>query len=382
MEYLIPILIIGFAASRLSMINELNKLKQKWQVDGDVNEAKQNMIELMVEKSYEVNESEDRVHFRKRGGRSVSIVFQKEGLSAVFSITASKKAYNDVRGLPKKLRAVKAPGAAQKSHWWETVRTILPYGLIAVFGVWWLFAVGGSDDSNVERVRRDLPGSHQSLSFADLKRAQQKAVEQPKPSKKTNVQIPQYTIADEKVDEMPLKTQVEMRVLVSGDLTEAGLRSLLSKLHNEIRGRTGFTHHQHPTHIFIYAHTEEGQVGTAGWVAMLSRVGEDASPKIKVNTEMLAALKEPKEATFGLTEEQRRAYWKESIAAERRAQREADQKFPITPTVSRDTLDKNADYAFSYGERYKTQVRQKYNLTDEQMYEVVSEAMTKNWPME
>ena len=190
----------------------------------------------------------------------------------------------------------------------------------------------------------------------------------------------------ETTEDAPIKTQVEQHVLVSGELTEAGLRALLSQLHSEISQRSGFTYHQNPTHISIYAYTEAEQQGTGGWVAMLSRTGEEALPEIRVNTEMLAAPEKPEETKLGLTEAQRREYWKESIAAERRAQREADSKYPVDDNAAqgeyRAQLERNGNYMYQRQSQYQAELQTKYGITEAQDEELVSEAMAKNWPME
>jgi len=75
--------------------------------------------------------------------------------------------------------------------------------------------------------------------------------------------LPAHRILDEKVYDAPIKTQVTLRLLVSGRITDAGLRNLLSKLYSEVHNRRGFKYHSNPTHIFIYAYTDKERANPA-----------------------------------------------------------------------------------------------------------------------
>lgn len=148
-----------------------------------------------------------------------------------------------------------------------------------------------------------------------------------------SVKLPGYKVLDRKVYDVPIKTQVQLDLLVSGNLTPAGLRNLLAKLFLETDKQGGFRCHFKPTHVFIYAYSDEerAESGSGGWVAMLSKVGEGAKPKITVNEKLLAVLKEKPVERLGLSEARRKAVWTELVRAEDRAWGEAEKKHPLEP---------------------------------------------------
>ncbi len=84
----------------------------------------------------------------------------------------------------------------------------------------------------------------------------------------TKIVLPSCSIYDEDIHDVPLKTQVTLKVLVSGDITRPGLTALLNKLCSSTSKRTGFKHHDSPTNIYIYAFTSK-EKGTSGWIALL-----------------------------------------------------------------------------------------------------------------
>lgn len=154
---------------------------------------------------------------------------------------------------------------------------------------------------------------------------------------KENVGVPEYTVLDEKVHDAPIKTQVQLDILVTGEITETGLRRLLGDLYANRAGRTGFRHHAKPTHIFISAYTDRDSAtsGMGQWIAMLSKVGESGQPEIRVNNRQLAGMKTASEVRFGLTEQKRISIWQEYVVdVEDRANREAKETFPLEPEKS------------------------------------------------
>ncbi len=148
-----------------------------------------------------------------------------------------------------------------------------------------------------------------------------------------NAKLPRYEVLDRKVYDAPIKTQVQLDLLVSGELTPASLRALLTKLFLKTDKERGFRYHYHPTHVFMYAYSdrERAKSGMGSWVAMLSKVGEGERPHINVNEKLLAVLKRKPVVKFGLTEEQRKGIFKDVVRAEDRSMKEADAKYPLEP---------------------------------------------------
>jgi hypothetical protein len=106
-----------------------------------------------------------------------------------------------------------------------------------------------------------------------------------------------YVVRGREVMDNVLKTQVLLKILVSGEVSRAGLEKLLAALEKEQSKQTGFRHRSSPTHVAIYAYPSQEHLDSeSGWVAMMLRLGAEASPQFTVNKALLAAPKRPKDA--------------------------------------------------------------------------------------
>jgi hypothetical protein len=95
------------------------------------------------------------------------------------------------------------------------------------------------------------------------------------------------------------------------------------------------------------------------------------------------------EDKFGYSESERRDVFKEVIVAEDKGQAEADLKYPTgADAVLDENLNKaeiserisnNVDMARELQEKYRMEVLQKYNLTQEQGRKITVEALTEGW---
>jgi hypothetical protein len=148
--------------------------------------------------------------------------------------------------------------------------------------------------------------------------------------------LPEYKVLNEEISDTALKAQVLTNVLVSGELTEQGLRDLLTQLYNSIRQRTGFKYYPSPTAIYIYAFTskEHADSGMGQWIAMLEKSHVATSPSISINKLQLAQVGVPPEDRFGLSEQKRMQIWSEYYLAETRAEDEGEKQYPVDPTQS------------------------------------------------
>ena len=74
--------------------------------------------------------------------------------------------------------------------------------------------------------------------------------------------------------------------------------------------------------------------GMGQWVAMLHKSYNDVKPTININERQIAQLDAKPEERFGLSEEKRKEIWKELVLVERRASKEAEERYPLDPTQS------------------------------------------------
>ena len=113
-----------------------------------------------------------------------------------------------------------------------------------------------------------------------------------------------------------------------------------------------------------------------------NRSGYETSYDIKENLEEYLSQREKSEDKFGFTEEERKQIFKEIVAAEDRAMNEADIKYPIKAGATLNDIEKNIDLNNELTEKYKTQVRTKYGITEDIESEIIVESFEELWPME
>lgn len=188
-----------------------------------------------------------------------------------------------------------------------------------------------------------------------------------------------FTLVDERIDDTPIKTQIEQHVVVSGVPSRMDLEAEISSRYRAASQRRGFRYHNPATNIYVYVYASEEQAraGQGLWVGMLAKGPSDPDrPQVQVNEERFAALAaEPEpEQRFGLSEGERRNVYREIAAAEDRATREAMSRVPDTQIIRQIELEGELS------ERYKSEVAQKYELTDDQLVELVVEGVRMGWP--
>lgn len=204
--------------------------------------------------------------------------------------------------------------------------------------------------------------------------------------------MPNYTVVDRDRYDAPIKTEVEIHAVVSGTVTEAGLRQLLQKLYTEAQATRGFEYHSgKPTHIFIYLYTSHDHFksGMGQWIGMLSKVGQGAKVDTRVKSDLISHLHAKPEVRYGLSESKRRELFQAFVRAEDRADADAQRMYPIPypppPGYSqakvRKQVERQAEAINNLGEKYKDEVAKRYRITDKQLAEIVEEGVEKDWPL-
>ena len=187
--------------------------------------------------------------------------------------------------------------------------------------------------------------------------------------------ILKYTILNEDVYDAAVKTQVTLSVLGSGEISEAGLKSLLNQLYSSTKARKGFKYHDSPTSIYIYIYTskERAESGMAQWIAMLQKAHAETKPTININERQLAQLGAEPEERFGLSEEKRKEIWKELILIEDRAMKEAEKRYP-------EQWEKEIEMQRRLIDENENKLAEKYELTPDQLGKISTEGLEKDWP--
>jgi hypothetical protein len=252
--------------------------------------------------------------------------------------------------------------------------------VVLIYGIAMIFFVALGILTSTPFKKQGNQEVMEQISEQKTSRAKTKGLEQLK-----------YTVLDREVYDAPVKTQVTLKLLVSGDITKKGLEELLTRLYLEIKKETGFKYRKNPNNIDIYAFSskERAESGMGQWIAMLLKNVPDEEPKISMNDRQLAHLNVVSEEKFGLSEEKRKEIWAEIVKAEDRANEEAEERYPVpdpskpgySQTKVKDILIKQGDLIETLTEKYKNEVTKKYGLTREQLDAIVAEAFEKDWPL-
>ena len=203
-------------------------------------------------------------------------------------------------------------------------------------------------------------------------------------TKKTFTDEINYDVFLEDIYDVPVKTQIELKIIVRENVTAENLRYLLNLLYDQNIKRTGFIYHTNPTNLYIYIYNSEARAKSGGsqWIAMISKSYDDKTPSIRINEKQIKLQYVEKESKYGLSEDARVKIWHEYIKAEDRAELEAEKKYPLTypAEVTEEKMKKNSEYYDQLNKKYKANIAVKNNLTEEQLEEIVLEGINKQWP--
>jgi hypothetical protein len=196
------------------------------------------------------------------------------------------------------------------------------------------------------------------------------------PEQKAVIELPAFTVVDEAILDIPLKAQVEQHLLISGDFTEEGVRTVLQKQFDEAMQRGGWQHHGRTTNVFIYAYeTEDRAKAQSGlWFAMLSlSPSNGGQPVVTIKDVREVVQANQPEEILGLSEEARKAIFFELVRSEDRALVDAEKAEPSD-------LMKHLALERSLQEKYKDELASKHSLTREQLSQIGVEGVRKRWP--
>jgi len=196
--------------------------------------------------------------------------------------------------------------------------------------------------------------------------------------------ILKHTILKNEVNDSPIKTQVEIDVLITDTaITKQKVSDLLTFLYSKTAKRTGFKYHTNPTNIYIYAYTskEKAESGMAQWIGMISKSYDDVQPQIDISETQLKSLTLKSVEKFGLPQKIRLEIWKKSIKIEDRAQKEADKKYPLDKAgITKNDIKKNVALNDKLKAKYEKELAAEYGISVAIIDSIGLEGMTKGWP--
>ena len=214
---------------------------------------------------------------------------------------------------------------------------------------------------------------------------QHQVVSKPKPAK----DAPKLAIRvlDSKRYDSWIKTQLTTDALVSGELTDAGLRDALDTLFKRAQATRGWRYHSgRVTHVYICLYTSEAhynsKLSLPPWIAMLQKlqVGDHFEKSVTIRDGMLAQIGKPQEVKFGLTGEKRGEIYRLLCVADDRSDAKAQQDYPVgIPRTDAERksygerLGKQIDLANSLYKEYEGRICKKFGITKDQLRDVLME---------
>jgi hypothetical protein len=204
-------------------------------------------------------------------------------------------------------------------------------------------------------------------------------------SDNTEGAIPTYEVVrrERTADTFFVRT-VRVDAVVSGNLTVYGIERLLRKLYDEASETTGFQHGD-PTHVFVRLYSSREVWESKGRpLGLMRNSGNDSPIETFIDERLLMHANAPSEIKYDLTEETRKAIFRDLIAADDRVNAYLQLIYP-RPDTPGEVLDehfrKRGQEKDRLTEVYEEQLAEKHGVTREQLDEISAEGLAKNWPM-
>ncbi|PQB07248.1 hypothetical protein BST83_08845 [Polaribacter filamentus] len=194
-----------------------------------------------------------------------------------------------------------------------------------------------------------------------------------------------YTILKNEISDTPLKTEILTDILLEKkeSITENKLKILLKTLYDERKNRTGFTHHETPNTIAVYAYLtkEKANSGMGQWVAMISKtnMNDNSIPEFKINKIQLNSIAQKKESILGLSNKKRREIWKKIILAERYGSEMAHKIHPIKAGSTQEDLVIGGKLIEKWQLVRENEIIKEYKINQQILDSITLEGLTQGW---
>ena len=210
-----------------------------------------------------------------------------------------------------------------------------------------------------------------------------------------NKSLSDYTTQE--ISDLPTEKKMAYRIIVSPEIKENQVRPTIQKIISDIT-----TKDNDIDEISLLLYSDKELANGAYDVAMATwapkgklgnitpeiaennnRTTYETTIQIRENLQEYLQKRGKSEDKFGFSKEERRMIYKELIASERQATKEADYKYPLDKLgITMDEIKKNGGLNNELREKYTKQVREKYGITEDQETKIVVEAFEEGWPME
>lgn len=202
---------------------------------------------------------------------------------------------------------------------------------------------------------------------------------------------------------LPIDKKMGYRVVVSSEIKENQVRPTVEKMIADITSKDNdideislllYSDKELANGMYDVARATWAPNGKLGNVTPeIAKTNNRNNYKLEIqiaeNLEQYLQKRAQSEEKFGLTEVERRQIFKAIVAAEDKAQAEADRKYPVSGRSTwglskselRSQIDKNIDLMRHLEKQYKKELSKKYGLTQEQLKKISLEGVVERWPM-
>ncbi len=202
-------------------------------------------------------------------------------------------------------------------------------------------------------------------------------------STNNNLNILDYRILEETIFDKPVKTQIQLDVMLqSKNASETEIRDLLKYLYDQTRSRSGFKYHNNPTNIYIYVYgtKEKANAEMGQWVGMVAKGYDEEFPEIRISEKQLKSLTILPEKKFGLSKKQRIDIWNKLIKAEDKAEIEAEKRYPLdSADLTREDMKNNSEYYDIILKQYSKEIAKEYSIELAIEDSITIEGLKKGW---
>lgn len=264
--------------------------------------------------------------------------------------------------------------------WLKTSITVI----LSLLTILYIVGAVGEEDDTAETVRQEASPPPTAETPA------------PTPEPTPTPEAPAtYEIADREDVSFGATVRIVYRVSVSGPLTEDDIRRIAQEIIDDETSQQDVNAIAFSFYLPGTDTTDTYSAGRAFWVPDGDWTSADTVRAGDYSKHELGAIVvggffgesefTPSEETLAISEDDRRAIFKELMAAEYRADAEAEAIYPLDifdPNWQEDNVEKNADLYWELFEKYKAEVRAKYGITEDQSDEIEVEGLTQYWPRE
>lgn len=268
--------------------------------------------------------------------------------------------------------------------------------------------------TSIQKTKQTIENKEEIEQIVEIKTEPQEKIITEK-SETSNTPPVQYEIVEEKdnsikaltkklssysnqeIANLPINKKMQYRIVVSPQIKEAEVMPTIHKIIQDITQRDNDI-----DEIGLLLYSDKEIVNSMYDVAMATWApnGEygNVTPEIAKNnyrsiyktkiqiTENLEEYlknRSKSEEKFGYTDSERKQIFKEVVAAEKRANNEAEKVYPLDkPGVDIDYVKKYGALSNQLMAKYVSAVRKKYNLTEDEETQISVEGVMKNWPMD